>query len=143
MQSTHNFLDKATQVIMSDDLQPNAIPVEGNFFHSDTDLEVDRHYCAEDARVEEDFIGDHEDYELLSKDAPKTNQRKTKISDVKVGCNTSTEENYLQLENERNYLKQKFLVPCEKETTQSISYEDLFELKFVNECEIMQAFLKS
>ena len=59
---------------MSDDSQPNANSIECNLFRSGTNLCVDRHYCTEDANITEDFVGDHEDHDLLTKDTPKANQ---------------------------------------------------------------------
>ena len=70
--------NQETKVIMSECCLPNESPVECDFHHSGTDLEVDGHHCAEDSRMTEDFAGDHEDHELLSKNTPTSIQRKPK-----------------------------------------------------------------
>ena len=123
-------INQAMKVIISVNSLPNASP--------ETDLDVDGHCCTEYDNVAED----HEDYELLLKDAPKATQWKTKMSEIKVGCNSSTEENHSQLEYERSYLEHKMLASCEKENMLSIACEDFLDLKFGIESEIMQAFLK-
>ena len=74
MRSTHSFLNQATQVITSDDYQPNASPVEINLRHSGTILEVNGCHCTEDANMTEDLSGNHEDHEFLSKYAQKAIQ---------------------------------------------------------------------
>ena len=146
MQSTYSsllMLNQATQVITSDGSLSHVSPVECNLHHSSTDLDVDGFYCDEDFNIAEDFVDDHEDYELLLTDAPKAIQWKTKMSEIKVGCNSSTGENHSQLENERSHIEQKLLAACEKESMLSISHEDFLDLKFCNESEIMQTFIKS
>ena len=87
------MLNQATQVILSDVFLPHASTVECNLYHSGTYLDAYGHYCAEDANMTEDSVGDYEYHELISKYEPKEIQWKTKMSEIKVGCNSSTEEN--------------------------------------------------
>ena len=81
MQSTCSsllILNQETQRITSEDYLHHTSPFECNFYHSDTDLFVDGCHSAEDTSAAKDFTGNHEEHELLSKDAPKTIQWKSK-----------------------------------------------------------------
>ena len=120
-------------MITSEDSLPRTSPVECNLHQNGTDLDVEGHYCIEDGNTTEDFVGNYEDHELLSKDAPKPIQWKTKMSEIKVGFNYSTEETNSQLENERSHLEQKLLAAREKESMSSVSHECLLDLEFGNE----------
>ena len=94
MKSTYSsilMLNQEKQVIMSDYSLPHATPVECDLHHSGTDLDADGHYCTKDASITEYFVGDHDVQEFLSKNAPKEIQWKTKMGEIKIGCNSSTE----------------------------------------------------
>ena len=63
--------------------------------------------------------------------------------EIKFGRNSLNEENQSQLKNERSHLETKFLDARKREILSSISYGDLINLKFGNEWETMEVFLKS
>ena len=53
--------------------------IEYHCYHTSTELDYDRHYCTESTQIEQDFVGDVNDYENLSLNTPKVTDWNTKM----------------------------------------------------------------
>ena len=106
-----------------------------------TELDDDGYYCTESTEIEQDFAGDINDYENLSLNAPKVTDWKSEDeSIVNLQFNTAAEEMHGQLNNEISHITRKIVDACGKA---KVSFEDLVQLKYGKDSELMKTFMNS
>ena len=105
-----------------------------------TELDYEGYFCTENVHVEKEFSGDSQDYDLLSANAPKFSDWKDTNASVSVGFNQCSRELHDQLRNEWSHVTSKLKIAC---GSQIVTFEDLVDVKYGNDSEIMKAFLSS
>ena len=125
---------------MDGDTPPCITSKNYHLYYSGTDLDLDGYMCTEDVQLNDDFVGDNDDFGDLSSQAPKLIDWKQKEKKIEIGFNTSCQETHKQLQNETIHVTNKLKKACGKE---DISYDDLINLKYGEDSEIIQTFLQS
>ena len=109
-------------------------------YYTGTELDDEGYYCTENVHVEQEFFGDSKDYDLLSANAPKLSEWKDANASVSVGFNQCSRELHDQLRNELSHVTSKLKIAC---GSQIVTFEDLVDVKYGADSEIMKAFLSS
>ena len=125
---------------MDDDNSTSSNQSDYKIYYVGNDLDMDGYLSSTDTNIEDDFVGDIDDFERLSYDAPTLREWKNNNKDIYVTCNGASEDIYIQLRNEIEHIVRKIKTACRKE---KVTLDDLVELKYGRESPIMNAFLSS
>ena len=111
-----------------------------NLCYTCTDLDDEGYFCTENVHVEKEFFGDSKHYDSLSANSLKLSDWKEKNSHVSVGFNHGTKELHDQLRKELIHVTNKIKIVCGSEI---LAFEDLVDIKYGSDSEIMKAFTSS